>query len=95
MFRRYSGGDDGTLAPTPAVAGAASSNPLSAPSAAAMAVDKALGSLERMDQSVRDLSPVGRLNIFGAGLLSAKLRMEAATDGKKKRKRGKSSDLTY
>ena len=93
MFRRYNGGDDSALAPTGAGAGAAGSNPLSAPSAAAVAVDKALGSLERMDQSVRDLSPVGRLNIFGAGLLSAKLRMEAAAaDGKKKRKRGKSPD---
>lgn len=98
MFRRYNGGDEGALAPAGAGAatGAASSNPLSAPSAAAVAVDKALASLERMDQSVRDLSPVGRLNIFGAGLLSAKLRVEAAAlDGKKKRKRGKSSDGTY
>ena len=75
------------MAQAPAgAAGGANSNPLSAPSAAAVAVDKALGSLERMDQSVRDLSPVGRLNVFGAGLLSAKLRMEAAADGKKKRK---------
>lgn len=96
LFRRYSGGgDDGALAQAPAGAGAASSNPLSAPSAAAVAIDKALSSLERMDQSVRDLSPVGRLNVFGAGLLSAKLRMEAATDGKKKRKRNKSSDVAY
>ncbi len=96
MFRRYNGTDDGALAPASAVAGASNnSNPLSAPSAAAVAVDKALGSLERMDQSVRDLSPVGRLNIFGAGLLSAKLRMEAAADGKKKRKRGKSSEVVY
>lgn len=97
LFRRYNGGDDGALAQAPAGAGAgaASSNPLSAPSAAAVAIDKALSSLERMDQSVRDLSPVGRLNVFGAGLLSAKLRMEAATDGKKKRKRGKSSDVAY
>ena len=97
MFRRFNGGDDGALAQAPAGvgAGAASTNPLSAPSAAAVAVDKALGSLERMDQSVRDLSPVGRLNIFGAGLLSAKLRMDAAADGKKKRKRGKSPDVSY
>lgn len=96
MFRRYNGGDDGANAPAAATStGASNSNPLSAPSAAAMAVDKALASLERMDQSVRDLSPVGRLNVFGAGLLSAKLRMEAAADGRKKRKRGKPSDPSY
>ena len=67
-------------------ASSSTSCPLSAPSAAAVAVDKALASLDRMDQSLRDLSPVGRVDTFGAGLLSAKLRMEAAPDPKRKRK---------
>lgn len=86
LFRRYNGDDEGILASTAAGASGSNTNPLSAPSAAAVAVDKALASLERMDQSLRDLSPVGRVDIFGAGLLSAKLRMEAAPEPKRKRK---------
>ena len=71
LFRRFSCGDaaDGALAPASAAGGA---NPLTAPSAAAVAVDRALASLERLDQGVRDLAPLGKLNTHGAGLLSAK-----------------------
>lgn len=76
LFRRYSHGDeDGALAAAGAPAGA---NPLTAPSAAAMAVDRALSSLERIEQSVRDLSPTGKLHTHGAGLLSAKRMRDAA-----------------
>ena len=80
LFRRYSGNEGSTLVPGTQSASASSSNPLNAPSAAAMAVDRALVALERIDQSVRDLSPVGRVNIHGAGLLSAKLKREAASE---------------
>ncbi len=77
LFRRYtsSGGDDAAL-PTVSTGG---TNPLNAPSASAMAFDRALATLERIDQSMRDLSPVGRVNVHGAGLLSAKLKLDAAT----------------
>lgn len=78
LFRRHtcsSGGDD---APLPTTASAASANPLNAPSASAMALDRALATLERIDQSMRDLSPVGSVNVHGAGLLSAKLKLDAA-----------------
>ena len=76
LFRQYSAGDDdGALAaPT---ASSSSGNPLTAPSASAVAVDRALASLDRIDQSVRDLAPVGRLNTHGAGLLSAKATRDA------------------
>ena len=78
LFRKYHGGDDeGALASANAAA-SSGSNPLSAPSAAAVAIDRALASLDRLDQSLRDLAPVGRLNMHGAGLLSAK----AARDSK-------------
>jgi len=77
LFRRYSHGDeDGALAAAGASAG---NNPLTAPSAASVAVDRALASLERIDQNVRDLSPVGRLHTHGAGLLSAKRVRDAQT----------------
>lgn len=94
LLRRYNGGDDGTLAAVPSGAGSANTNALSAPSASALAVDKALSSLERMDQGVRELSPVGRVDIYGAGLLSAKLRMEVAPEAKRKRKRPKPTDAS-
>ena len=81
LFRRYSGSEGSTLGSSSQPAPTSSnSNPLSAPSAAAMAVDKALSALERIDQSVRDLSPVGRVNIHGAGLLSAKLKRDTAPE---------------
>ena len=81
LFRRYSGNEGTTLGSTSTQpASTSNTNPLNAPSAAAMAVDKALSALERIDQSVRDLSPVGRVNIHGAGLLSAKLKREAVSE---------------
>jgi len=104
LFRRYSGNEGSTLVPAAQAASTSSTNPLNAPSAAAMAVDRALVALERIDQSVRDLSPVGRVNIHGAGLLSAKLKQEAvrvpvpeaaaATAGGNKGKRARSTAPT-
>jgi len=79
MFRRYSANDAESLAIAPASGAASSSmnsNPLNAPSASAVAIDKALTGLERMEQSMRDISPVGCLNTHGAGLLSAKLKRD-------------------
>lgn len=78
LFRKYHGGDDeGALASANAAASSAGGNPLSAPSAAAVAIDRALSSLDRLDQSVHDLAPVGRINMHGAGLLSAKAARDA------------------
>jgi hypothetical protein len=94
LFRRYSGNEGTTLGSTSTQpASTSNTNPLNAPSAAAMAVDKALSALERIDQSVRELSPVGRINIHGAGLLSAKLKRDAMpeTVGTTKAKRAKAA----
>jgi len=82
MFRRYSGDGMESLPVAPAANGGASSstanvNPLSAPTASAVAIDKALSGLERLEQSMRDISPVGRVNIHGAGLLAAKQKRDA------------------
>ncbi len=88
------GGDvDALLPPMPVGGGGGSNNnPLHAPSASAMAFDRALATLERIDQSVRDLSPVGRVNLHGAGLLSAKRKLDAATEAAPKaEKRSKAS----
>ena len=75
LFRRYTAADDeSALAATSAAAGA---NPLTAPSAAAVAVDRALASLDRLDQGVRDLAPLGKFHTHGAGLLSAKAARDA------------------
>ena len=83
LFRRNShGDDDGAIASASASAG---TKPLTAPTAAAVAIDRALASLDRVDQSVRDLSPLGKLNTHGTGLLSAK----AARDAKIAAKRAK------
>lgn len=95
LFRRYSGNEGSTLGSSSTQSASASnSNPLNAPSAAAIAVDKALSALERIDQSVRELSPVGRVNIHGAGLLSAKLKRDAtleAVGANNKAKRAKAA----
>ena len=81
LFRRNShGDDDGAIASASATAG---SNPLTAPTAAAVAIDRALASLDRVDQSVRDLSPVGKLDTHGAGLLSAKASRDAKIAAKR------------
>ena len=81
LFRRYSGATDAAALAASVSTGAsrstASGNPLNAPSASAMAIDKALTSLERIEQSMRDISPVGRVDIHGAGLLAAKERRDA------------------
>ncbi len=81
LFRRYGASDEaaasGAAAASSSAAGA-HANPLNAPSASAVAVDRALATVERLEQSVRELSPVGRTNVHGAGLLSAKLRLDAA-----------------
>ena len=75
LFRQYSADDDeGALN---AATASTSANPLTAPSAAAVAVDRALAALDRIDHSMRDLSPVGKLNTHGAGLLSAKATRDA------------------
>jgi hypothetical protein len=101
------GGDDGASLPA-AGAGSSSggggggggggsssnSNPLNAPTASAMAFDRALASLERIDQSMRDLSPVGRVNVHGAGLLSAKLKLDGTSDAELANKRPKTSSTT-
>jgi hypothetical protein len=109
LFRRYNGGGgggggtgsgggdvDAPLPPMPVGGGGGSSNnPLHAPSASAMAFDRALATLERIDQSVRDLSPVGRVNLHGAGLLSAKRKLDAATEAvPKAEKQPKASGTT-
>jgi hypothetical protein len=107
LFRRYTaaassgsaGGDDGASLPAAGASNGASgsnsnSNPLSAPSASAMAFDRALASLERIEQSMRELSPVGRVNVHGAGLLSAKLKLDSAPDGEAQTKRAKTSSTT-
>ena len=70
------------------------SNPLNAPTASAMAFDRALASLERIEQSMRDLSPVGRVNVHGAGLLSAKMKLDGALDAELANKRSKTSSTT-
>lgn len=110
LFRRYNGvtgsgaagggGDDGASLPAAGAGsssgggGSSNSNPLSAPSASAMAFDRALASLERIEQSMRDLSPVGRVNVHGAGLLSAKLRLDGSPDAESANKRSKTSSTT-
>lgn len=106
LFRRYngggsgggSGGGDGDV-PLPPMSvsggGGSNNNPLHAPSASAMAFDRALATLERIDQSVRDLSPVGRVNLHGAGLLCAKRKLDAATEAAPKaEKQPKASGTT-
>lgn len=107
LFRRYNaaassgsaGGDDGASLPAAGASGGASgsgsnSNPLSAPSASAMALDRALASLERIEQSMRDLSPIGRVNVHGAGLLSAKMKLDSALDAEAEIKRAKTASTT-
>ena len=75
LFRHYAGDDDdGVLAAT---ATSSNANPLTAPSATAVAIDRALASLDRIEQGMRDLAPVGKLNTHGAGLLSAKATRDA------------------
>ena len=89
LFRRYTATDVaaalGAAAASSSAAGA-HANPLNAPSAAAVAVDRALGTVERLEQCVRELSPVGRVNVHGAGLLSAKLKVDATAAAPSKKR---------
>lgn len=62
----------------------ANANPLNTPTASAVAIDRALASLDRLEQSVRDISPVGRVNTHGAGLLSAKRKRDSHVESAKK-----------
>ena len=83
MFRRYSADSESLpVAPAPtsqngASTSTANTNPLNAPTTAGVAIDRALVGLERLEQSMRDVNPVGRVNIHGAGLLAAKLKRDA------------------
>ena len=86
LVRRYSSPDD-AMPVASGTTNAAASNPLNAPSASSVAIDRALASLERTEQSVRDLSPIGRFDMHGAGLLSAKLKMQPTVEITKKRTR--------
>lgn len=86
QFRRYSATDEAAASGAAAAAsGSANTNPLNAPSASAVAVDRALATVERLEQSVCELSPVGRVNVHGAGLLSAKLKLDAAPSKKRQK----------
>jgi hypothetical protein len=100
------GGDDGASLPATGAGSSSSgggggggssssnSNPLNAPSAAAVAFDRALASLERIEQSMRDLSPVGRVHVHGAGLLSAKRNLDGASGAESANKRSKTPSAT-
>ena len=85
QFRRYTATDEAAASGAAAASGSASANPLNAPSASAVAVDRALATVERLEQSVCELSPVGRVNVHGAGLLSAKLKLDATPSKKRQR----------
>lgn len=87
MFRQHIGGatNGEALATLSSSGGAASTstanaNPLNTPSASAVAIDKALAGLERLEQSMRDISPVGRVNTHGAGLLAAKRKRDSLAE---------------
>ena len=81
MFRRFSADETGALAADGTAAASGSTtingNPLNTPTASAVAIDRALAGLERLEQSMRDISPTGRVNIHGAGLLAAKAQRDA------------------
>ena len=82
LFRRYGASDEAAASGAAAASSSAAAghaNPLNAPSASAVAVDRALATVDRLEQSMHELSPVGRMNVHGAGLLSAKLKLDAAT----------------
>lgn len=80
MFRCYSTNGDGSL-PVAASGSASTStanvNPLNTPTPYAIAIDKALVSLERVEQCMRDISPVGRVDIQGSGMIAAKRKRDA------------------
>jgi hypothetical protein len=76
--------DDAATASTAAASSATTSagvNPLNAPSAASLAVDKALAAVGRIDASLLALSANGTSTVHGAGLISAhNARQEALAE---------------
>ena len=67
-LRSYRARDD---APLPAVPMTPGVNPLHAPSAEALQVDKAMSTVARVEATIAQLSPTGAVNVHGAGLLAA------------------------
>lgn len=83
MLRKNLTAEDATTASAAAasVTTAAGTNPLNAPSAASLAVDKALAAVGRIDASLQALSANGTSTVHGAGLISAhNARQEALAE---------------
>jgi hypothetical protein len=84
MLRKNLTAEDATTASAAAAASATTSvsaNPLNAPSAASLAVDKALAAVGRIDASLQALSANGTSTVHGAGLISAhNARQEALAE---------------
>ena len=86
MLRKNLTTDDAAAASVPTAAAAAatsgaSANPLNAPSASSLAVDKALAAVGRIDASLLALSANGTSTVHGAGLISAhNARQEALAE---------------
>jgi len=73
--------DDAASASTAAASASGGANPLNAPSAASLAVDKALAAVGRIDASLLALSANGTSAVHGAGLISAhNARQEALAE---------------
>lgn len=73
--------EDAATASTAATSAAGGANPLNAPSAASLAVDKALAAVGRIDASLLALSANGTSTVHGAGLISAhNARQEALAE---------------
>ena len=73
--------DDAAAASTAAASASGGVNPLNAPSAASLAVDKALAAVGRIDASLLALSANGTSTVHGAGLISAhNARQEALAE---------------
>jgi hypothetical protein len=73
--------DDAATASTAAASASGGVNPLNAPSAASLAVDKALAAVGRIDASLLALSANGTSTVHGAGLISAhNARQEALAE---------------
>lgn len=70
-LRRYrTDSDDAPTALPTGVQG----NPLTAPSAGAAQVDRAMAAVARIESAIAQLSPTGALNVHGTGLLTAATR---------------------
>ena len=73
--------DDAAAASTAAASASGGVNTLNAPSAASLAVDKALAAVGRIDASLLALSANGTSTVHGAGLISAhNARQEALAE---------------